>query len=76
MFLGNASLVTGAILTGLAQNMGMFLGGRFLTGLGCTMAAIASKTYMAEITSPKTRGFWLGLLNVRHRVLIRSQSPE
>jgi MFS family permease len=29
----------GALLTGLAQNFGMFIAGRFLTGLGCTLAA-------------------------------------
>lgn len=41
----------------------MFLGGRFLVGLGCTTAAMAGKAYMSEITSPWNRGRWMGLQN-------------
>lgn len=41
----------------------MFIGGRFLTGLGCTTASTSAKSYLAEITSPSNRGRWMGLLN-------------
>ena len=41
----------------------MFIGGRFLTGLGCTTAATSAKSYLAEITSPVNRGRWVALLN-------------
>jgi MFS family permease len=41
----------------------MFLGGRFLTGFGCTAANTAAKSYVAEITSPISRGRWMGVLN-------------
>lgn len=34
----------------------MLLGGRWLTGFGASTAALSAKTYMAEITSPKSRG--------------------
>ena len=41
----------------------MFLGGRFLTGLGCSTGSTSAKSYLAEITSPSNRGRWMGLLN-------------
>lgn len=41
----------------------MFIGGRFLTGLGCSTGSTAAKSYLAEITSPANRGRWMGLLN-------------
>ncbi|KAI9637512.1 general substrate transporter [Dioszegia hungarica] len=63
MWIGNLCLCVGALLTGLAQNFGMFIAGRFLTGLGCTLAASSAKAYMSEVTSPATRGRWMGLLN-------------
>ncbi|ORY30407.1 general substrate transporter [Naematelia encephala] len=63
MLIGNVFLIAGALITALARNKGMFIGGRFLTGLGCTTANTAAKSYMAEISSPATRGRWMGLLN-------------
>ena len=76
MFIGNTFLIGGAILTGLAKNFSMLIWGRCVTGFGCTMAAAAAlvscyetalmgrrSSYMSEITSPATRGRWLGLLN-------------
>ncbi|KAI5454184.1 hypothetical protein NCC49_004249 [Naganishia albida] len=63
MVTGNTVLLVGALLSALSKNMPMFIGGRFLTGLGCTTAALASKSYMAEITSPHNRGRCMGLLN-------------
>lgn len=53
----------GALITANAHNQGMFIGGRFLTGLGCTTASTSAKSYLAEITSPSNRGRWMGLLN-------------
>lgn len=41
----------------------MLLGGRWLTGFGCSTAALSAKTYLAEITSPKSRGRYMGVLN-------------
>jgi MFS family permease len=41
----------------------MLLGGRFMTGFGCSTAALSAKTYLAEITSPKSRGRYMGVLN-------------
>lgn len=61
MFLGNLVLCMGAILAGLARNMSMLLVGRFFVGLGCSTAAQGGKTYLSEITSPVSRGRWMGL---------------
>ncbi|WOO79017.1 Lactose permease [Vanrija pseudolonga] len=63
MFLANLLLVGGAFLAGFAQNMSMFLGGRFLVGMGCTCAAQGAKSYLSEVTSPWNRGRWMGLQN-------------
>lgn len=54
---------TGALISGLSHNKGMLLGGRFLTGFGGGIANNSSKSYLAEITSPTSRGRWMGLLN-------------
>ena len=63
MFIGNAVLCAGALVSGFSTSLGMFIGGRFLTGLGCTTAATSAKSYLTEMTSPSTRGRWVGLLN-------------
>ncbi|RSH89116.1 hypothetical protein EHS25_002782 [Saitozyma podzolica] len=63
MLIGNTVLIVGAFLAGFSKNMGMLIGGRFLTGLGCGTANNASKSYLSEITSPNSRGRWMGLLN-------------
>lgn len=41
----------------------MFIAGRLFTGLGCTTASTSAKSYLAEISSPASRGRWMGLLN-------------
>ncbi|KZT52563.1 general substrate transporter [Calocera cornea HHB12733] len=63
MLIGNLCLVTGAVITANANSMSMFIGGRFLTGLGTSTAGVSARSYLAEITSPATRGRYIGLLN-------------
>jgi len=63
MFFGNIVLLVGALLTANAKQKGMFLGGRFLTGLGSLCASTSAKSYLAEITPPHSRGAYLGFLN-------------
>lgn len=53
----------GAIITTFSNGQAMFVVGRILTGLGCTTAATSAKSYLAEITSPASRGRWMGFLN-------------
>lgn len=63
MLIGNTILIVGALISGLAHNFGMLLGGRFMTGFGGGIANNSSKSYLTEITPPTTRGRWMGLLN-------------
>ncbi|KAJ7109711.1 general substrate transporter [Mycena crocata] len=63
MFTGNALLIVGAIITGLADSKSKFLGGRFLTGFGSGIGGAAAKSYLAEMTPPHSRGAYLGFLN-------------
>lgn len=53
----------GAIISANSKSMSMLLGGRWLTGFGCSTAALSAKTYMTEITSPRSRGRYMGVLN-------------
>ncbi|KAI9633105.1 general substrate transporter [Dioszegia hungarica] len=63
MIIGNSLLMTGAIISANAKDMPMLLGGRWLTGFGCTMGVLSSKLYMAEITPATSRGRYMGFLN-------------
>ncbi|KAF8194163.1 general substrate transporter [Pholiota molesta] len=63
MWFGNAILVVGALLTANATEKGMFLGGRFLTGVGSACAGASAKSYLAEIAPAHSRGAYLGFLN-------------
>ncbi|EJU00509.1 general substrate transporter [Dacryopinax primogenitus] len=63
MLLGNLCLVTGSVVTANVNAMPMFIAGRFLTGLGTSTAGVSARSYLAEITSPATRGRYVGLLN-------------
>ncbi|KAH9480303.1 Lactose permease [Psilocybe cubensis] len=63
MFFGNAVLVVGAVITANAKDKGMFLGGRFLTGLGSSCAGASAKSYLAEMAPAHSRGAYLGFLN-------------
>lgn len=62
-FIGDAIIIAGSIINGLAHNTGMLLAGRFLIGFGSTLAGTAAKAYLAEISSPWNRGFALGVQN-------------
>lgn len=63
MFIGNAVLIIGCFINGYARNMDWLLAGRFLVGMGGTMAGTAAKVYLAELSSPWNRGLTLGLQN-------------
>ncbi|PPR01740.1 hypothetical protein CVT24_001560 [Panaeolus cyanescens] len=63
MFFGNAVLIVGAVITANATNKGMFLAGRYLTGLGSTCAGTSAKSYLAEMAPAHSRGAYLGFLN-------------
>ncbi|KAF1995058.1 hexose transporter [Amniculicola lignicola CBS 123094] len=53
--------ILGAILQGAAQNIAMFIVGRFFIGMGSGLATAAAATYVAETVPSKIRSFALGL---------------
>ncbi|KZV70176.1 general substrate transporter [Peniophora sp. CONT] len=63
MAVGNTITVVGAIITATATSRSALIGGRFMTGMGTAAANAGAKAYLAEITPPKSRGFFLGFLN-------------
>lgn len=68
MGLGNLILVLGIFLVGFAQNLGMFLVGRFLQGLGAVSGSAAARSYIVEIAPVPHRGKFLGFYNVMYQV--------
>ncbi|KAG2010209.1 hexose transporter [Coprinopsis cinerea AmutBmut pab1-1] len=56
-------LIVGAVITANATTKGMFLGGRFLTGLGAACAGASAKSYLAEMAPAHLRGAYMGFLN-------------
>ena len=53
--------VLGAALCGGAQNIGMFIAGRMIIGIGVGLAQTAAGTYVGETTAPSVRSLALGL---------------
>ena len=51
----------GGVIQGAAQNIGMFIAGRFLVGGGMAIGQTAAPTLVAETTPVKYRAFALGL---------------
>lgn len=51
----------GGVIQGTAQNIAMFIAGRFIVGTGMAVAQTAAPTLVAETTPVKYRGFALGL---------------
>jgi MFS family permease len=58
-WIGNFIVVVAAILQGCAQNMPMFMAGRFFLGFGSAM--MSSPQYMAEISPAHLRGRLVGI---------------
>ena len=48
--------VVGAVGSGLAQNVGIFIVARFIGGLGIGISTVVAPMYIAEIAPPKSRG--------------------
>ena len=51
----------GGVIQGASQNIGMFIAGRFIVGLGLGLAQTSAPTLVAEISPVKWRGFALGM---------------
>ncbi|KAJ3521558.1 hypothetical protein NM208_g13237 [Fusarium decemcellulare] len=53
--------VLGAVISGAAQNIAMFIAGRMIIGIGVGLAQTAAGSYVSETTAPKVRAFALGM---------------
>jgi MFS family permease len=53
--------MVGGIIQGAAQNIGMFIAGRFIVGFGLGLAQVSTPTLVAETAPVEWRGFALGL---------------
>ncbi|KAI1340347.1 general substrate transporter [Xylariaceae sp. FL0016] len=58
-----SALITliGGVIQGAAQNIGMFIAGRFIVGFGLALAQVATPTLVAETTPVQYRGFAMGV---------------
>lgn len=53
--------IIGAVIAGAAINIGMFIAGRIVIGIGVGFGQTTASTYVAEATSPSVRPLALGL---------------
>ncbi|KAJ2346657.1 Bifunctional purine biosynthesis protein PurH, partial [Coemansia erecta] len=53
----NASFVAGAVLAGTATSIAQLSVGRFISGIGCGVAANVVSTYCSEVSTIRSRGF-------------------
>jgi MFS family permease len=63
IFIGCFGVIIGTIITGLATNLPMFIGGRFLLAFSATLATTAAPLYLVEISPPAYRGTIAGAYN-------------
>jgi MFS family permease len=63
MFIGCAIVIVGTVISATGLNEGAFLAGRFLLGLGVSIASGAAPAYVVEIAPPAYRGKLTGLYN-------------
>lgn len=54
--IGTALITIGSALQGGAQNLGMFIAGRIIIGLGTGIVAVAAPQLMTEVAYPTHRG--------------------
>jgi sugar porter (SP) family MFS transporter len=67
MFIAASIIVIGVIIQGTCiatENIGQFMGGRFLLGFGVGIIGSAGPCYVVEISHPAHRGVVTGLYNV------------
>jgi predicted MFS family arabinose efflux permease len=63
MFFSTLVICIGTAITGLANSFKMFLIGRALTGAGGGGILIVASIIVIQMTSPKRRGLYIGLVN-------------
>ncbi|CDM32380.1 hypothetical protein DTO006G1_2326 [Penicillium roqueforti] len=64
MFVGASLTFSGTVIQTAAQSAGMFIGGRFLIGVGISFTCVAGPSLLFELAHPATRGTISSLFNV------------
>jgi MFS family permease len=63
LFVGDLLMLVGVVLQTCAQNVGMFIGCRFLIGVGLSWATMAAPVLITELAFPTHRAPVTGLFN-------------
>ncbi|KAF7880349.1 uncharacterized protein EAF02_007195 [Botrytis sinoallii] len=61
MFLGAGVIIVGAIVQATSQNLGAFMIGRFMLGVGAAMGPSSALPYVSEMAHPSFRGAMTGV---------------
>ncbi|KAJ5127947.1 MFS sugar transporter-like protein [Penicillium atrosanguineum] len=61
LFYASCITIIGVAIQSAAQNIGMFIAGRFIIGFGVGISCTASPTYLSECVPAKWRAFTLGM---------------
>lgn len=56
VWVGSVLIIIGALLNGLAQNTGQFIGGRVILGSGGAITKVGAPAMLHEIAHPRLRG--------------------
>ncbi|TVY14531.1 Lactose permease, partial [Lachnellula arida] len=64
IFTGAALTLIGAVIQTAAQSSGMFIGGRFIIGLGISFTCCAGPSLLNELAHPRMRGTIASMFNV------------
>ncbi|KAF8850107.1 general substrate transporter [Acephala macrosclerotiorum] len=63
IFIGCAIVLVGTAIQASAHTRGQFIGGRFVLGLGASLASAAGPAYTVELAHPAYRGTMAGMYN-------------
>lgn len=63
IFIGCATVMLGTGVQAAANDLGQFIGGRFVLGFGAAVASAAAPAYIVELAHPAYRGFMAGMYN-------------
>lgn len=61
IFVGCLVVIIGTAVQATANSLGQFIGGRFILGLGASIASAAGPAYTVELAHPAYRGFMAGM---------------
>jgi len=77
MLTGSTFTFLGAVVQTAAQSSGMFIGGRFLIGLGLSFTCVAGPSLLFELARPSMRGTIASMVRtLPDPILSRSSSSD